>query len=127
VIAGDVDAAAASVRHLGDDPRRRIGVPVDDVVLVRVDSIGPSSAQRPLASVVWADLLSQARANARPFPRYRAFMAMAGIITALGVIYENVTLVVGAMAISPDALPITAAATALILHRGRLAALPSRR
>ena len=69
-----------------------------------------------------ADLLSQAGANARPFPRYLAFMAMAGIIAALGVIYENVTLVVGAMAISPCALPITAAATALILHGGRLAA-----
>jgi len=100
---------------------RRMGVPTEDVVLVRLDTIGPSAAQRPLASVVWADLLSQAGANARPFPRYLTFMATAGIIAAFGVIYENVTLVVDAMAISPDALPITAAATALILHRWRLA------
>jgi uncharacterized hydrophobic protein (TIGR00271 family) len=99
---------------------RRIGVPAEDVTLVRLDTIGPSTAQRPLASVVWAELLSQARANARPLPRYLAFMATAGIIAAFGVIYEEVTLVIGAMAISPDALPITAAATALILHRWRL-------
>jgi uncharacterized hydrophobic protein (TIGR00271 family) len=101
---------------------RRLGVPAEDVVLLRLDSIGPSVAQRPLASVVWADLLSQAGANARPFPRYLVFMAMAGIIAAFGVIYANVTLVVGAMAISPDTMPITAAATAMVLHRWQLAA-----
>ena len=99
----------------------RLGVPAEDVVLVRLESIGPSVAQRPLASVVWSDLLSQAGANARPFPRYLVFMAAAGIIAAFGVIYQNVTLVVGAMAISPDTLPITAAATALVLLRWRLA------
>jgi uncharacterized hydrophobic protein (TIGR00271 family) len=99
----------------------RLGVSAEDVVLIRLDSIGPAAAQRPLASVVWADLLSQAGANARPFPRYLVFMAMAGVIAAFGVIYENVTLVVGAMAISPDTLPITAAATALVLGRWRLA------
>ena len=99
----------------------RLGVPTEDVVLVRLESIGPSVAQRPLASVVWSDLLSQAGANARPFPRYLVFMAAAGVIAAFGVIYQNVTLVVGAMAISPDTLPITAAATAVVLLRWRLA------
>ncbi len=108
-----VDGALAQVT--------RLGVPTEDVVLVQLDSIGPSVAQRPLASVVWADLLSQAGANARPFPRYLVFMAAAGVIAAFGVIYQNVTLVVGAMAISPDTLPITAAATALVLLRWRLA------
>jgi uncharacterized hydrophobic protein (TIGR00271 family) len=100
---------------------RALGVPADDVVLVRLDSIGPMVAQRPLASVVWADLLSQAGRNARPLARYLVFMAAAGVIAAFGVIYSNGILVVGAMAISPDTLPITATATALVLHRWRLA------
>jgi uncharacterized hydrophobic protein (TIGR00271 family) len=100
---------------------KRLGFPPEDVVLLRLDSIGPSVAQPSFASVVWADLLSQAGVNARPLARYLVFMAAAGIIAAFGVIYENVTLVVGAMAISPDALPITAAATAVILYRWRLA------
>ena len=55
----------------------RLGLPSDDVVLVRLDSIGPTVAQRPLASVMWADLLSQAGANARPLARYLVFMACA--------------------------------------------------
>jgi uncharacterized hydrophobic protein (TIGR00271 family) len=97
-----------------------MGVPAEDVVLVRLEAIGPAAAQRPLASVVWADLLTQATANARPFARFLVFMVMAGVIAAFGVIYENVTLVVGAMAISPDTLPISAAATALVLCRWHL-------
>lgn len=109
------DAVDRAVEHV-----KRFGLPSEDVVLLRVDSIGPSVAQRPLASVVWADLLSQAGANARPLARYLLLMATAGIIAAFGVIYENVTLVIGAMAISPDALPITAAATGLIFLRWRL-------
>ena len=101
---------------------RRLGVPPDDTVLLRMESIGPAKSNRPLASVVWADLLSQAGINARPLARYLVFMVTAGVIAAFGVIYANVTLVVGAMAISPDTLPITAAATALVLRRWRLAA-----
>lgn len=99
----------------------RLGVPAEDIVVARVETLGQGADQRPLASVVWADLLTQAGANARPFARYLVFMASAGVIAAFGVIYENVTLVVGAMAISPDTLPITAAATALVLCRWRLA------
>ena len=104
---------------------KRRGLPPEDVALLRLESIGPGVAQRPLSSVVWADLLSQAGANARPLARYLVFMATAGVIAAFGVIYANTTLVVGAMAISPDVLPICAAASALscgggISRRGRL-------
>jgi uncharacterized hydrophobic protein (TIGR00271 family) len=108
-----VDQALARIQQLG--------LPAEDVVLLRLDSVGAALAQRPLASVVWADLLSQAGANARPLARYLVFMAAAGIIAAFGVIYAETTLIVGAMAISPDTLPICAAATALVLRRWRLA------
>jgi uncharacterized hydrophobic protein (TIGR00271 family) len=99
---------------------QQLGLPSEDVVLVRLDTVGPALAQRPLASVVWADLISQAGANARPLARYLVFMAMAGIIAAFGVIYAETTLIVGAMAISPDTLPVCAAATALVLRRWKL-------
>lgn len=103
------------------DRVRRLGVRNEDVALIRLDSIGPSVGPRPIASVVWTDLLSQAGANARPLARYFVFMAAAGVIAAFGVIYANTTLIVGAMAISPDTLTITAAATGLVLRRWRLA------
>jgi uncharacterized hydrophobic protein (TIGR00271 family) len=97
------------------------GVAEDDVELLRLESIGPRNARRPLAGVVWADLTSQAGTNARPFGLFLVFMAMAGVVAGFGVIYANVILIVGAMAISPDMLPITATCTALVLRRWRLA------
>ncbi len=47
-------------------------------------------------------------------------MAVAGVIAAFGVIDESSILIVGAMAISPDLLPITAACTGLVLGRRHL-------
>jgi uncharacterized hydrophobic protein (TIGR00271 family) len=104
------------------DQVKRLGIPTEDVALLRLDAIGADVAQRPLASVIWADLLSQAGANSRPLARYLVFMTTAGVIAAFGTIYASTTLIVGAMAISPDMLPITAAATALVLRRWRLSA-----
>jgi uncharacterized hydrophobic protein (TIGR00271 family) len=100
---------------------RGLGVAADDVELLRLDSIGPARGRRAAPSVVWADLLSQAGANARPLARYLVFMAMAGIVAGFGVIYANTILIVGAMAISPDTLPVTATCTALVFRRRRLA------
>ena len=110
------DAADAALEAL-----RKLGVPPEDVELLRIDSIGPGTTRRPLGGVVWADMLSQAGANARPLARYVVFMAAAGVIAAFGVIYVNQVLIVGAMAISPDTLPITATCTALVLGRWSLA------
>jgi uncharacterized hydrophobic protein (TIGR00271 family) len=100
---------------------QQLGVPNEDIELLRLDSVGPTASSSPFASVVWADLVSQAGANARAVGRYLILMACAGIIAGLGVIYDNGILVVGAMAISPDLFPITATATALVLRRWRLA------
>jgi uncharacterized hydrophobic protein (TIGR00271 family) len=59
--------------------------------------------------------------NSRPIARYLAFMCVAGVIASYGVIEFNVILIVGAMAISPDLLPITAVGVGLVDRRLRLA------
>ena len=124
---GDAGAAMAMADVTGDAADaalaalRELGVPPEDIELLRFEAIGPAAAYRPLGGVVWADLLSQAGANARPLARYVVFMAAAGVIAAFGVIYDNQILIVGAMAVSPDTLPITAACTALVLGRWSLA------
>jgi uncharacterized hydrophobic protein (TIGR00271 family) len=97
----------------------RLGVPAEDVSLLRLDAI-QSGPLRGADLMVWADLLGQAGQNARPVARYLVFMLAAGVIAAYGVIYENGILIVGAMAVSPDLLPITSICVALILGRHRL-------
>jgi uncharacterized membrane protein len=47
-------------------------------------------------------------------------MAVAGVIAAFGVFYSNGILVVGAMAVSPDFLPIAATCIGLVARRQRL-------
>ena len=97
------------------------GVAPDDVALARVEEIGRPVRFRGGASLIWADVLGQARSNARPVARYLVLMIVAGVIAAYGVIEVNSVLIVGAMAVSPDVLPVAAACVALIGRRRRLA------
>ena len=97
------------------------GVTPDDVALARVEEIGRPARLRGGASLIWADVLGQANVNARAVPRYLVLMVVAGVIAAYGVIEVNSVLIVGAMAVSPDVLPVAAACVALLARRHRLA------
>ena len=96
------------------------GVAEEDIALARFDEIGPIRPRHP-TNLIWTDVLGQARANAQPVARYLVFMVAAGVIAGFGVIEANEILIVGAMAVSPDLLPITAACVGLVSRRGRLA------
>ena len=102
------------------------GVPRSDVYLVRFDPITPlalaGSAWLPRAgdSFSWTELLATARANARPVARYLAGMAAAGSIASVGVVTVNTILIVGAMAVSPDLLTLSAICVGLAGRRWRL-------
>jgi uncharacterized hydrophobic protein (TIGR00271 family) len=99
---------------------RAAGIPAEDISLLRLDAIGPAAGADEPVTQVWADLLGQARINARTTVLYLVYMAVAGVIGAFGVIDEDQILIEGAMADAPDLLPITAACTGLVLGRGRL-------
>ena len=101
---------------------RRLGLPAEDVTLTREELLGRSSAAGTEAGLVWEDVLGMASRNSRPIGRYLAFMLVAGVIASYGVVEYNVILIVGAMAISPDLLPITAVGVGLVDRRLRLAA-----
>ncbi len=113
----DPDAADAALQALS-----RLGVPDEDVWLLRLEGLQPGrrGRRRGSSAVVWADLLGQAGEHARPVARFLILMAVAGVIAAYGVIYSNGILVVGAMAVSPDFLPIAATCIGLVARRRRL-------
>ena len=100
---------------------RRQGVPAADITLTRVEVVGSLATGPAEASLVWADVLGTAWLNARPIARYLAFMFVAGVIACYGVIDDNVILIVGAMAVSPDLLPITAIGVGIVGRRPALA------
>jgi uncharacterized hydrophobic protein (TIGR00271 family) len=103
------------------DELRRRDVPDVDITLTRVEVVGSLVSDAADTSLVWADVIGTAWLAARPVARYLAFMVAAGVIASYGVIDNNGILIVGAMAVSPDLLPITAIAVGLVGHRLRLA------
>jgi hypothetical protein len=97
------------------------GLTPEDIAFARFEEVGPSMRGRAETSLIWAEVLGQAARNARPVARYLVFMIVAGVIAAFGVINVNAILIVGAMAVSPDTLPVAAACVALVTRRHHLA------
>ena len=104
---------------------RDLEVPEEDYLVSRVEVIAPApalSARLPdSAEFSWIEVMGEARANARPLARYLALMSVAGMIAALGVIEGNAILIVGAMAVSPDLLPVCATCVGIVGRRWLLA------
>ncbi len=92
-------------------------------LITRQEVIAPTPIHGPIAGgneFAWIEVMGEARANARPLGRYLALMAVAACLGAMGVITDNLILVVGAMAVSPDLLPICAACVGFVAGRARL-------
>ncbi len=95
-----------------------IGIPVDDYVLTKMEVVAPQHRHRfgegGADGFSWVEVLGEARANSRPLARYLALINVAAVIAALGVITSSSILIVGAMAVSPDLLPICATSVGLV-------------
>src|SRR6476620_1716518 len=115
VLTADIDAAIADVVL---SAASAAGAAPADIAILRLDAIQPDHADR--TDVVWADLLGLAAQYAHRGPRFLVFMAAAGVIAGYGVVLANGILIVGAMALSPDLLPIAATCIGLVLRRPRL-------
>lgn len=97
-----------------------MGVDVEDYVLTKVEVVAPQHrhhhGEGGVDGFSWVEVLGAARANSRPLARYLALINVAAVIAACGVITSSSILIVGAMAVSPDLLPICA--TCVGLARG---------
>jgi uncharacterized hydrophobic protein (TIGR00271 family) len=122
-VTGDLDVDVADDVL---DLLRHSGLAADDVVLWRTASIEPLGWRRKRRGArrdgtVWAEITGRAAEHARTASLYLIFMAAAGVVAGVGVLDGSSILVVGAMALSPDLLPISAAAVGLADRRWLLA------
>lgn len=122
VFAADVEPGAADrlVEAITE-----IGIEADDYVLTRIEVVAPQHrhhlGEGGVDGYAWIEVIGQARANSRLLARYLALINVAAVIAALGVITSSSILIVGAMAVSPDLLPICATCVGLVAGRGVLA------
>jgi uncharacterized hydrophobic protein (TIGR00271 family) len=122
------DGRSVVLAHVSHDATDRIlaelralNVVRTDMTLMRIEELGGGAPGDDDTSLIWADVLGLAGSNSRLIGRYLAFMAVAGVIACYGVVDVNPILIVGAMAVSPDLLPITATAVGLVGRSLRLA------
>jgi uncharacterized hydrophobic protein (TIGR00271 family) len=115
-----LDAADSVVATL-----ETLGVPSEDFVISQLEVVAPPPEAKARLGAgeafAWVEVLGEARRQARPLARYFVLMAVAGVVAGLGVIKGNAILIVGAMAVSPDLLPLCSVCVGLVGGRGRLA------
>jgi uncharacterized hydrophobic protein (TIGR00271 family) len=101
------------------------GIGGDDYVLTRVEVVAPQHrhhfGEGGVDGFSWVEVVGQAKANSRLLARYLALINVSAVIAACGVITSSSILVVGAMAVSPDLLPICATSVGLVRRRFGLA------
>jgi hypothetical protein len=110
----------AALDELLDD-LEGLGVSATEITVTRAETVGQAAGGVREAGVVWSDVLGTAWRQARPIGRYLIFMFAAGVIACYGVTHDSSILIVGAMAVSPDLLPIVAIAVGLVGCNPRLA------
>lgn len=102
-----------------------MGIPVEDYVLTKMEVVAPQHrhhhGEGGVDGFSWVEVVGAAKANSRPLARYLALINVAAVIAACGVITSSSILIVGAMAVSPDLLPICATCVGLARGERRLA------
>ena len=119
VFVADVEPVAADRLVEAVD---EFGIGGEDYVLTRVEVVAPQHrhhfGEGGVDGFSWVEVVGQAKANSRLLARYLALINVSAVIAACGVITSSSILIVGAMAVSPDLLPICATSVGLV--RGRL-------
>jgi uncharacterized hydrophobic protein (TIGR00271 family) len=102
-----------------------MGIPVEDYVLTKMEVVAPQHhhhhGEGGIDGFAWVEVVGAAKANSRPLARYLALINVAAVIAACGVITSSSILIVGAMAVSPDLLPICATCVGLARRERKLA------
>lgn len=131
--AGDVVLCDVA-REAGDELLKGLrGLRIDQVGSIAVDDIGLSLSERavtaekeapgePADAVIWEQLTGATHEESTLSVTYVAFMVLATMIAACGVVLDNAVLIVGAMAVGPEFGPLAGVCTAAVRRAPRLAA-----
>lgn len=85
------------------------------------DDAAAADRTAPGDGVIWDELLATTRDESRLTPVFLAFLTIACLLAAVGVLTDSVVVIVGAMVVSPDFGPLAALAVAAVARRRALA------
>ena len=117
------DGLLGELRALGLDEHGSIAV--DDISLSlskRADRAEEDAPGEGADAVLWEHLADATHEESTLSVTFLAFLAIATMIAACGVVLDNAVLIVGAMAVGPEFGPLAGLCTALVRRAPRLAA-----
>nr|WP_202488461.1 DUF389 domain-containing protein [Streptomyces sp. SID5473] len=117
------DELIAELRTLGIDESGSIAV--EDIHLSLSRRADRAEAEAPgegADAVLWEHLADATHEESTLSATYLAFMSVATMIAACGVVLDNAILIVGAMAVGPEFGPLAGVSTALVQRAPKLAA-----
>ncbi len=95
--------------------------PLDTVLSDAADKAERDAPGDPDDAVVWEELMRRTREEASISVTFVAFLALACLIAAIGVVTDSPVTVVGAMVVGPEFGPLAGVAVAIVLRRFDLA------
>ncbi|OMI39354.1 DUF389 domain-containing protein [Streptomyces sparsogenes] len=117
------DTLLAELRALGLDTDGSIAVENIDLSLSRrADEAEEEAPGEGADAVLWEHLTEATHEESTLSVTFLAFLVLATMIAACGVVLDNAILIVGAMAVGPEFGPLAGLSTALVQRAPRLAA-----
>ncbi|MFI9807672.1 DUF389 domain-containing protein [Streptomyces sp. NPDC052301] len=116
------DELIHGLRRTGLDESGAIAVEDIDLTLSRrADKAEQEAPGAGVDAVLWEGLTEATHEESTLSVTYLAFITLATMIAACGVVLDNAVLIVGAMAVGPEFGPLAGLCTALVRRRPRLA------
>lgn len=119
------DELIAELRGLGLDEHGSISVEDIDLSLsARADRAEVEAPGEGVDAVLWESLTGETHEESRLSLTYLAFLVVATMLAACGIMLDSAILIVGAMAVGPEFGPLAGVCTALVRRAPRLALRP---
>ncbi|MGA5191659.1 DUF389 domain-containing protein [Streptomyces exfoliatus] len=117
------DELLNELRELKIDQDGAIAVEnIDFSLSRRADAAEKEAPGEPADAVIWQQLTDATHEESTLSITYSAFMILATMIAACGVVLDNAILIVGAMAVGPEFGPLAGVCTAVVQRAPKLAA-----
>ncbi len=118
----DVSAVIERLRPLGLEERGSIvTIEIDAAVSRRAEAAERAAAGSPADAVVWEEVEARTSESAVLSGSFLAFMILATMIAAVGIVTDSIILIIGAMVVGPEFGPLAGLCVALVQRRPALA------
>ena len=118
----DASAVIARLQELGLGERGSIAtIEIDAAISRRAEVAERAAAGAPADAVVWEQVEARTSESAVLSGSFLAFMILATMIAAVGIVTDSIILIIGAMIVGPEFGPIAGLCVALVQRRRQLA------